>query len=356
MTARLPTSDRRRQAIAAALELLADTPIPNLSTRQIAKALGISQPALFRHFRSREALLLAVVDHCAKELEALATEAIGEAPDAPSQLEALARALLAFVVQHPGLPRLLFAQGAPGGDPVGQATADLVSRQRHLAAALIRLGQRSGAFDPAVSPAQAATLFVGMIQGLILQWEVEDRRGALAEDVGPLLGLWLDGVRGRGEPIERGAAPATEPTLAQLDVRPLLAGGKDPFDPLHSRIETLACGSLLQILAPFRPTPLLILLQANGHAVTARSHGRTWVVDLVIGGSPELVDLRDLEAPGPLEAVLEAAAHLSPGGTYLARVPRFPRLLAAAIAKRDLALEVLEDPEGSAVVLVRQSS
>ncbi len=340
--------------VLAVLDLLAHTPVPTLSTRQIARELGVSQPALFRHFRSREALLLAVVDHCTGELESVATRAIGMAEGPVGQLRALAGALLSFVEEHPGLPRLLFAQGPPGGDPVGRATADLVSRQQHLAGALVRLGQRCGELDARVSPAQAATLFVGMIQGLILQWEVGDRKGGLAQEVGPLVDLWLDGVRGRGESVAVAEPVATEPSLDRLDLRPMLSAGQEPFDAILGRVGELAPGSLLQLLAPFRPTPLVILLQAQGHAVAARSHEGAWVLDVVIGGEPELVDLRDLEAPGPLEAVLAAASGLAPGGSYLARVPRFPRLLAAAIARRDLALDVLEDPEGTAVVLVRK--
>ena len=72
MTNRLPTAERRAQIVDATLSLLATTPVARITTRQIAEQVGISQPALFRHFESREALLSAVVDRARTALQAAA--------------------------------------------------------------------------------------------------------------------------------------------------------------------------------------------------------------------------------------------------------------------------------------------
>jgi len=65
-------------------------------------------------------------------------------------------------------------------------------------------------------------------------------------------------------------------------------------------------------------------------------------------------DLRDLEAPEPMERVLAATAGLAPGGTYAARVPRYPRLLLPRLEERGLHCEVVEEPDGTALVRVRR--
>ena len=54
MTRRLPTAQRREQIVLATLQLLVDSPVSQLTTRNIAAHIGISQPALFRHFSDLE--------------------------------------------------------------------------------------------------------------------------------------------------------------------------------------------------------------------------------------------------------------------------------------------------------------
>jgi len=69
---------------------------------------------------------------------------------------------------------------------------------------------------------------------------------------------------------------------------------------------------------------------------------------------PDVMDLRDLEAPGPFERILEASARLAPGASFVARTPRFPRMLLPHLKQRALAWEVCEEPDGSALVHVRR--
>lgn len=68
----------------------------------------------------------------------------------------------------------------------------------------------------------------------------------------------------------------------------------------------------------------------------------------------EVLDLRDLEAPGPLERILEASARLAPGASLLARTPRYPRLLFPHLEQRALEWKAREQRDGSALVWIRR--
>lgn len=375
-TPRLAKADRRDQMIAAALRLLGDTSIETLTTRALADELGLSQPALFRHFADREALLLAVVEHARASLEEVAVAILADARPAVAQLRALGVGVLEHAARTPGLPRLLFASATPGAGAVRDALAETVSMQGALVAELVREGQRAGELDPALEPEVAATLFVGILQGLVLRWELGGRREPLAARFEALFLLWLRGAATRrpraarpeasvepaaigaregatlaGAGDDEGAGPS-EP-LAALDVRPLLASGVDPLMAILERLERLPPAGLLLVEAPFRPAPLLSLLARRGHGVhDERLDERHWLVEVVVGAQPAIEDLRDLEPPEPLERVLTAAAALAPGGVYLARLPRFPRLLVPHLQRRGLGFAVLGRPDGAALVRI----
>lgn len=349
----IPAGERREQILDATLRLLARTSLDALTTRELAAELGMSQPALFRHFVSREALLVAVVAHARASLEQLAVGIVDGPGPAAAQLRALGEALLAHVERSPGLPRLLFSSASPAAGPVRDALRHVVGMQAALVAELCRQGQRDGDVAAAIDADHAATLFLGMIQGLVLRWEIGAREEPLAARFPPLFDLWLHGVAARGPAPPRPAAPpppASAPLVA-LDVRPILAGGVDPLSAILAALAPLPPGGVLLVEAPFRPAPLLALLARRGHAVhveqLAPDH---FLVEVVVGAAPLVEDLRDREPPEPLERALSAAAALAPGGVYLARLPRFPRLLVPRLRERGVDFAVLERADGAALL------
>lgn len=71
--------------------------------------------------------------------------------------------------------------------------------------------------------------------------------------------------------------------------------------------------------------------------------------------TPDLVDLRHLEAPEPMEKVLLACAQLGAGEFYLAQVPRVPVMLFPHLESRGLRWWVHEKADQSALLLVQNA-
>ena len=71
---------------------------------------------------------------------------------------------------------------------------------------------------------------------------------------------------------------------------------------------------------------------------------------------PDIVDLRGLEAPEPMEKILQACAQLGPDDYYLAHLPHVPGPLFPILATRGLDWQVFEQADESALVLIRRSS
>lgn len=55
--------------------------------------------------------------------------------------------------------------------------------------------------------------------------------------------------------------------LVHLDVRPLLAGGTDPFQLIMGKINELKEGQVLEIINSFAPAPLIMVLERNGFSI-----------------------------------------------------------------------------------------
>src|ERR1700753_4270537 len=89
-----------------------------ISIKALAKRLGVSQPAPYRHFADREALLEAVTAEAFRQFNVIMREAI-EQPGKGSKLSRFAQAALAFGLERHGIYRLMFASRTMACAPKG---------------------------------------------------------------------------------------------------------------------------------------------------------------------------------------------------------------------------------------------
>ena len=99
--------DLRAALISAAREALETVAPEAISLKSLAAGLGVSQPAPYRHFPSRDALLAAVATQGFEQFRA-ELAAAAAVPD-PEGFERSCLAYLAFGRDNPGLYRLMFA-------------------------------------------------------------------------------------------------------------------------------------------------------------------------------------------------------------------------------------------------------
>lgn len=132
VTARLNTEDRRRQIAEAALKVVAEQGLGRFTTAAIAREVGISEGALFRHFASKEEIVLAAMDRVDELLFA------GLPPseaDPLERLRALIRHRARVVSEHPFIGRVLFSDDLAYAGPKG---AEKVMQWRMRTLLLVR--------------------------------------------------------------------------------------------------------------------------------------------------------------------------------------------------------------------------
>ncbi len=102
--------DLKNALIRAARAQIVNKGAASLNLRALARALGVTHPAVYRHFASKEVLLEAVAKEGFEELADALHESVarGEGGLEPT-LHALANAYLHFAVTNPELTRVMFA-------------------------------------------------------------------------------------------------------------------------------------------------------------------------------------------------------------------------------------------------------
>ena len=166
----LPAAERRAATVQAVVSLAAHNNPSGITTTEIAREMGLTQGALFKHFPTKDAVLQAVMDWVAESLMARLDAAARAAASPIDALEALFLAHVEFVVAHPGVPRIVFGELQRARQTAAKRIVQAM--QRHYAervAGIIADAKGRGELDPALDADAASILFVGMIQGLVMQ-------------------------------------------------------------------------------------------------------------------------------------------------------------------------------------------
>lgn len=94
-----------------ALERIACDGIDTITLRDLTQRLGTSRSAVYRHFSSKEALILGVIEKGYEQLDYLFTPIFQDKTrSVDERFEAMGRAYLDFAIEHPNVYRLLFGE------------------------------------------------------------------------------------------------------------------------------------------------------------------------------------------------------------------------------------------------------
>jgi len=99
--------------VKAGLELLKDRAADDLSLREVARHVGVSATAVYRHFPDKQALLYAMCREGAEELARVQMTASEEADGGKKGFEASGRAYIYFALGNPALYRLMMSTKPP---------------------------------------------------------------------------------------------------------------------------------------------------------------------------------------------------------------------------------------------------
>src|SRR5262245_17722188 len=190
---RLSGQARQQQIVETVLELVAEHGADGVSVQAIADRIGVTQPAVFRHFQSKEAIWVAVMTWLEEQLGAIHQAADARFGESPlTILKHMFSEHVRTVERDPALAKVVFSDHLRLQFPSLQARFAAVhaAYERRIVALLERA--KAQALVPASLPTDdAATLFLCMIQGLGFQYAIARRPMQLRGEADRVFALYL---------------------------------------------------------------------------------------------------------------------------------------------------------------------
>ena len=167
---RMAAAERRQHLIETAIRLFTDGSYHSTTTAEIARAAGISEPILYRHFASKRDLYLAALEHVWAKARADWQRKLDEAPDACAAIEAIGKGHVSVRSPKLQLAELwVQALSEASGDPELRRHLRVHMREVHdFVADLVRSGQAQGAIAAERDPdSEAWIMLAGGILGMV---------------------------------------------------------------------------------------------------------------------------------------------------------------------------------------------
>ncbi len=167
---------RQLEIMESAGQLMTESGYAALTTKRLAERMGFSEPALYRHFKSKEEILTTMLTHLAQSMDERLTAVSEQVSDPAERVEAMFESHFSFFIENPHYLMAIFATGVLDQTPALERgiVALMEVKRRHLIAT-IKDGQAKGVFKAAF-PAELLTLIaMGTFRLHMLRWRMSGR-------------------------------------------------------------------------------------------------------------------------------------------------------------------------------------
>ncbi len=185
-------TDRQVEIMEAATLRIDQHGIQNLTIKNLAADIGLSEPALYRHFASKNDILLSLLNYFIAETKVRIRGISTKADDtAGTSLKAIFNSQLQAFIKKPAIVSVIFAEGIFNfDDGLSAKVSEIMNLMQELVDANIKRGQELQQYSKLINASTLTTIIIGGIRLTVLQWKLSKHKSNLVKDGNSV----LDGV------------------------------------------------------------------------------------------------------------------------------------------------------------------
>jgi TetR/AcrR family transcriptional regulator len=162
---------RREQILSALAKRLEDSPGERITTATLAKAVGVSEAALYRHFPSKTKMFEGLIEFIEATVFTQITVVLAAEKSAVKRCELIINTLLVFAEQNPGMSRLLVGDALTGEtERLRQRIVQFFERIETQLKQILRDAELRNNLQAALPAATFAHFLMAYVDGAILQY------------------------------------------------------------------------------------------------------------------------------------------------------------------------------------------
>jgi len=181
-------TERQTQIMESALMLIAEKGIQGMTIKNLSKEIGISEPAIYRHFESKNSILLTILDNfkqMASMLSGVISTIEGTAYD---KIELIFSKVVQLFIESPSYISVIFSEEIFKNDiQLKNKIIEVLDQNGQTIESIIHVGQENGDVRTDIDSRNLALIVMGSLRFLVKQWDIKGHRKNLKEEGDKLL-------------------------------------------------------------------------------------------------------------------------------------------------------------------------
>lgn len=177
-------TDRQIEIMEAATARIDAYGIQNLTIKTLAADIGLSEPALYRHFKSKNDILLGLLNYFITGMKNRLNN-IPVNPDATAgdELRAIFKSQLQTFTDKPAIVSVIFAESIFHYDEgLSYKVSEIMELMHQYVKTNIEKGQRNGTYNKLIGASTLTTIILGGMRMTVLKWKISGHKSNLMKD------------------------------------------------------------------------------------------------------------------------------------------------------------------------------
>jgi len=177
-------TERQIEIMEAATHIIGQQGIQEFTTKNLANYIGISEAALYRHFKSKNEIMLGMLEYFKLEMKnRLSSVAVNENKTAGMDLRLIFQSQLQAFAAKPSIVSVIFAEGIFQFDEyLSGKVKEIMGLMHDYVKANIQKGQETGDYTNLIAASVLTTIITGGMRMAVLKWRLSGHKANLVKD------------------------------------------------------------------------------------------------------------------------------------------------------------------------------
>jgi AcrR family transcriptional regulator len=177
-------SERQIEIIEAATKRIDEHGIQDLTIKTLAADLNLSEAALYRHFKSKNEILLGLLTYFIEEMKGRLDVILSNKDRSPSELlKDLFDSQLKTFVQKPSVVSVIFSESIfQFNKELSSTVSSMMELMQNHIETIVKKGQANGSFSKIVGVSTTTTIIMGGMRITVLKWKLSGHKSDLIKD------------------------------------------------------------------------------------------------------------------------------------------------------------------------------
>ncbi len=168
-------TQRQSDILQESIKLIADKGIQGLTIKNLANAIGVTEPAIYRHFENKQKILIGILSLLKNNREDFIKSLHDTNANSLEQLKDLFQMRFKYFAKNPAIASIIFSEELFRNDPLlSEKVFEIMKENQKIILQVIKVGQKTSVIKSGVPANQLAFIITGALRLNVTKWRLSN--------------------------------------------------------------------------------------------------------------------------------------------------------------------------------------